>query len=121
MALDLERVRENVAAADTEDLLDRATVYRDGMEPEALELIDAELRLRGVGEGRIAAHRARRAGSLGAADGLALCCGLPGCSRPAVEWRWGWNRGWSVMPVFPRLQPFCEVHLPLRWQFRHPD
>ena len=39
MELDLERVRANAQQASTEDLLDRATVFRDGMEPEALEII----------------------------------------------------------------------------------
>jgi hypothetical protein len=121
MIPDLERVRENVAGADTEDLLDRATVYRNGMEPEALDLIDAELRARGVGEAELAAHWGRRVGTLVAADGLALRCGLPQCPRPAVARRWGWNRGWGLMPLFPRPQPFCEVHLPQRWWFRLSD
>jgi hypothetical protein len=31
MNLNLDKVRENVRRADTEDLLDRATVYRQGM------------------------------------------------------------------------------------------
>ena len=48
METNLDRVRANVQAASTEDLLDRATVYREGMEPEALDLIEAELRRRGV-------------------------------------------------------------------------
>src|SRR5258708_7816623 len=56
MELNLDRVRENVRQADTEDLLDRATVYRDGMEPEAILLIEAELRARGVTEADILAH-----------------------------------------------------------------
>ena len=36
LGLDLERVQANVRKADMEDLLDRATVYRNGMEPDAL-------------------------------------------------------------------------------------
>ena len=34
MRFDVERVRQNVQQATTEDLLDRLTVYREGMEPE---------------------------------------------------------------------------------------
>lgn len=123
MALDLylEQVKKNVQLSDTEDLLDRATVYRNGMEPEALDLIDAELRRRGVSEARLTAHTERRAECLVDAHGLAVRCGLPHCPRPAVAYRWGWNRGWGLMPVFPWPQYFCETHLPLRWQFRLPD
>ena len=46
--LDLDRVRANVGKAATADLLERVTVYRDGMEPAALDLIETELRRRGV-------------------------------------------------------------------------
>jgi hypothetical protein len=119
--LNLERVKANVAKAETEDLLDRATVYRNGMEPAALDLIDAELRARGVGEAELAAHREKREGTLYAPDGLALKCGLPRCPRPAVARRWGWNRGWGLNPYFPRPQPYCAVHLPQRWWFRLSD
>src|SRR5579884_673719 len=48
LEFDRERVRANVQEATTEDLLDRATLYADGMESEALDLIEAELRRRGV-------------------------------------------------------------------------
>ena len=114
MALDLylEQVKKNVQLSDTEDLLDRATVYRNGMEPEALELIDAELRARGVGEAEIAAHRARRSGSLYGADGLALKC--TECARPAVARKWGWHRLWGRLPIFPRRMALCEEHVALR-------
>ena len=80
--LDLERVEKNVERATTEDLLDRATVYRNGMEPEALNLIDAELKARDVTEADLLAHRERRARTVYAADGLAVKCER--CPRPAV-------------------------------------
>ena len=115
LELNLERVKANVQRAETEDLLDRATVYRNGMEPAALELIDAELRARGVGEAEIEAHRQRRARTVYAADGLAVKCGVPKCPRPAVVRRWGWHRLWGLVPIFPRPLAYCDEHLPAAW------
>lgn len=48
MDWDADRVRANARQAPTEDLLERVTVYRSGMEPEAVEIIEAELRRRGI-------------------------------------------------------------------------
>jgi hypothetical protein len=107
--LNLERVARNVRAATTEDLLDRATAYRSGMEPAALELIDAELRARGVGPEQVEAH-ARARQTVTGPDGLALkCCH---CRQPAatVEWRWYWLGG--LVPLFPRRAAYCEKHRP---------
>ena len=115
MALDLnmERVKTNVRKADTEDLLDRATVYRDGMEPDALELIDAELRSRGVSAAEVAAHRERRARIVYDAAGLAVKC-LRVRVRP---WRkWAWHLLWGKLPLFPRRLAYCEEHLPASWR-----
>ena len=50
MQLDLERIRKNVRETGTEELLDRITAYRPGMEPAAIEVIEAELERRGIGE-----------------------------------------------------------------------
>jgi hypothetical protein len=108
--LDLERVRANVRSADTEDLLDRATVYRAGMEPAALELIEEELRSRGVGAAELADHAARREGAVLADEGWAISCSR--CRRPAVTLRWGWHRLWGLVPIFPRRLAFCEQHRP---------
>jgi hypothetical protein len=116
LELNLERVQANVRKADTEDLLDRATVYRDGMEPAALELIDAELRARGVGEAEIAAHRERRSGVVFAADGVAVKCSERRCWRPAVVRRWGWHCLWGKLPVFPRVLGYCDEHMPDAWR-----
>src|SRR2546428_5665759 len=84
MELDLERVRANVRAATTEDLLDRATVYRAGMEPEALDVIEAELRRRGVSVADIEAHEESRClrSMVVGADGLPVVCQK--CHRPAT-------------------------------------
>jgi hypothetical protein len=112
MDFSLDRVRTNVRGADTEDLLDRLTVYRAGMEPEAVRLIEEELRSRGVRDSEIEAHNAKRRAEVSfMPDGTARKCSF--CHRPAVAERWGWQcllRGW--VPVFPRMFYYCEEHLP---------
>jgi hypothetical protein len=111
MRLNLQRVSENVARSPTEDLLDRITVYREGMEPEALELIEAELRHRGVPLAAIEVHEAnRRRTMLTEPDGLPMKCAR--CWRPAVvevrEWYWLWK----IVPIFPWRRSYCEEHRP---------
>ncbi len=108
MQLNLEKVRANVEQATTTDLLDRATVYRPGMEPEALEIIDAELRRRGLTEAEIAAHAEQRQVVVCGPEGWALKCHW--CHSPAVVRRWGWHRLWGLLPLFPRRYSCCEEH-----------
>jgi hypothetical protein len=109
MEMNLDQVRVNVQAASTEDLLDRATVYRDGMEPEALAMIDEELRKRGVTPGEIFDHaQQRQQHAISGPDGLALRCWR--CQRPAVMQRWRWQRLWGKLPLFPRRVGLCEEH-----------
>ena len=110
LEFDPERVTKNALEATSEDLLDRITVYRDGMEPEAVEIIEAELRRREIGREEIEAHEAhRRERMIPLPDGTALSCSF--CHRPAVEQRWGMHRMWGRIPVFPRYFSYCEVHL----------
>src|SRR5438093_11811693 len=91
MSIDHERVRENIRQAETEDLLDRLTVYRAGMEQEALGLIEAELLSRGVTPAQIRNHEERRTMDvLWEEPGLAFRCSL--CPRPAVARGWYWHR-----------------------------
>jgi hypothetical protein len=111
MEFDIEKVRANVRSAMTEDLLDRATVWRDGMESEALEVIEAELQRRGVGPDQIEKHAERRAAVVVAdKHGVAAICYC--CHRPAVDRCWVWGRLWDVLPLFPRRAYVCELHRP---------
>lgn len=111
MELNLDRVRRNVEQATTVDLLDRVTVYRAGMEPIALEMIEAELHRRGVTAAQIHDHAADREDSGLLRDGeVALPCHF--CRRPAVVRGWGWHRLWGVLPLFPRRFNYCEEHRP---------
>ena len=112
MKLDLQRVSENVCRASTEDLLDRITVYREGMEPEALDLIEAELRRRGIESVAIDTHAANRQSTMiVASDGFPMKC--ESCWRPAVVEVWGWHRLWKLVPIFPRRMAYCEEHRPI--------
>jgi hypothetical protein len=111
MQFDAEKVRANARAASLEDLLDRVTVYRQGMEPAALPILEQELRSRGVSREQIDAHAARREQEvLLGPDGWALPCSF--CERPAVTQGWGWHRLWGLLPVFPRPFRYCAEHRP---------
>jgi hypothetical protein len=105
-----ERVRANVREATTEDLLDRATVYREGMEPEALDIIEVELSRRGVTRQDLEARadRSRRPSTRPPGEGPAPRCSF--CDRPAVRRGWGWHRLWGLLPVFPRPLSYCAEH-----------
>jgi hypothetical protein len=111
MEFNIAKVRANVRMASTEDLLDRATVWRYGMEPEALDLIEAELRNRGFGATDVELHAKRRAREVVIdKDAVAaVCCK---CARPAIERRWVWSGFWGLLPLFPRRAYVCAVHGP---------
>src|SRR5690242_38547 len=101
MRFDPERVRQNARQATTEDLLDRVTVYREGMEPEALAIIEQELHDRGVWAEHIEAHAEQRSRTaIPREDGTATPCSY--CERPAVDEGWDWHHLWGLLPVFPR-------------------
>lgn len=109
MELDLRKVASYMRRAETEELLDRVTVYRDEMEPAAVDLIEGELARRGLTAEEIADHDARRRDSLiRRPDGGVRRCGL--CDRPAVREAWGWHRLWGKLPLFPRRFAYCEAH-----------
>ena len=111
LELDLERLKSTLKQAPTEDLLDRLTAFRAGMESEALELIEAELRARGVNTPQIRAHeRKRQDEALWLGPGQAArCCR---CTRPAVaEGRHRVRLFWLV-PLFTVPRYYCAEHLP---------
>ncbi len=108
MRFDPIHVLTHARAATTDDLLDRVTVFRAGMESEAVELFEMELRRRGVTPEQIGAHARQYEACLRAADGTVLPCSR--CRKPAVAMRWGWHRLWGVLPVFPKRVRYCVEH-----------
>lgn len=113
MQFDAQKVLVNVRRAETEDLLDRMTAYRAGMESAALELIEDELASRGVTAEQIAAHAERYRGRCVTDEsGAALMCSS--CRRPAISGVLGWHFIFGVVPLFPRHFYYCDDHLPER-------
>ena len=113
MIVPLREIARFVRAATTDELLDRVTVYRDGMEPAALDLMEGELDRRGVTRRQIAEHDAKvRAVAVLRPDGTARRCER--CDRPAVVRSRGWHRVFGVVPVFRRTFYLCDAHTPLR-------
>jgi hypothetical protein len=109
MKFDAQKVWANARQANTEDLLDRVTVFRQSMEPEALAIIEAELQGRGVTREAIAAHGLLQEETcLHSHDGTVMMCSF--CRKPAVVERWGWQRLLGVVPVFPRRFRYCPEH-----------
>lgn len=109
--MNLEAVRANAAAAATEDLLDRVTVFRAGMEEEALEVLELQLRSRGVTEAQIQAHAEERGREvLWQRPGLAWSCSF--CDKPAVAETWRWRKiFWNMVALYPCHIRCCREHL----------
>src|SRR3954464_2420983 len=98
MDFDINQIAEYVREAETEELLDRVTVYREGMEPAAIDLMEGELSRRGVKYDDIVAHREQqRERVLLHQDGTAQRCAY--CERPATCRRWRWFRLYGLIPL----------------------
>jgi hypothetical protein len=116
MSFDLKTVSAFIRKADTEELLDRVTVYRDAMEPAAVDLIEDELWRRGITPDMVANHKANRGEVVRRADGSVVRCGHrdrsrgPTCQRPAASVRWRTFRLFGTVPVFSWPQPRCKEH-----------
>jgi hypothetical protein len=105
---DLKTVATFIRTAGTEDLLDRVTVYRDEMEPAAVDLMENELWQRGLSRAEVDAHAEERASVIRRRDGTIRRCEF--CDRPAVSYRWGWHKLYGKIPLLPRFLARCEVH-----------
>jgi hypothetical protein len=109
MEWDEQKVLVNIRKADTDDLLDRITAFRAGMEPEAVEMVETELERRGVLDVDIAAHwESCQRECLFYADGTAMTCSF--CRKPAVKRKWGWHKLWKRVFLFPLRLRYCKDH-----------
>jgi ATP-dependent helicase YprA (DUF1998 family) len=110
LQFDTQKCLVELRQADTADLLDRVTAYRQGMEPEAIELIEQELQQRGIDQAAMNAHAERCVGEcLFDANGTAQSCSR--CRRPAVAVVRRWQRLWRVLPIYSRSVRLCKEHL----------
>jgi hypothetical protein len=106
-----EKVLAEARQANTADLLDRVTVYRDALEADAVEIIEAELARRGLGPEEIEQHRrGLRHRVLRRNDGMVARCSF--CPRAAVESAVDWHKLWGLVPLFKRTFYYCDDH----WQ-----
>ncbi|WP_020471156.1 hypothetical protein [Zavarzinella formosa] len=110
MEFDPDRVRDNIRRAETSDLLDRVTVYRADLEPEALTLMMEELRARKITPEQIVLHEQSRQEALTDDSGLVRACSF--CRNPAIAEGKGWFRLFRLVPLVPRTLYFCSEHVP---------
>ena len=104
-----EKLLLNIRGASTEDLLDRITAYRAGMEPVAIDLIEQELHRRGILAAQILDRQEEcQRECVFDAHGVAKMCSL--CRKPAVGGGWRWHKILGRLPVFPRWMCYCEDH-----------
>ena len=104
-----DKVLANARRSATEDLLDRITVFRDAMEPDAVEIIHAELARRGFGPEEIHRHEQQLKHRV-IRDPQGLVAGCSFCPRAAVESAIGWHRLLRLIPLFRRKYYYCERH-----------
>lgn len=111
MHLPLKEIATYTRRASTEELLNRVTIYREGMEPAALDLMEGELDRRGVTRAQIAEYDAQQQTVvLRRPDGSARRCEK--CDRPAVHQHRRWHRVYGLVPVFRRTLYSCGEHAP---------
>jgi hypothetical protein len=108
LQFDPAAVERNARESTTEDLLDRMTAFRSGMEPDAIPIIEAELERRGIDRAAIARHAAENCDVVVRPEGFAYRCSY--CRRPAVFRRWGWHKLWGILPVLPCVLNYCAAH-----------
>ena len=109
MQLDLEKVRIYAKKADNRALLDRVTVFQQGMEPAAIEIIRIELLQRGISPADISQHESiYKDLVIRGPEGMPRLCKK--CALPAITLEWGWLKSFGCIPLLPGLSLYCEEH-----------
>ncbi|MGL4419886.1 MAG: hypothetical protein ACRCZF_04405, partial [Gemmataceae bacterium] len=94
---------------ETEELLDQILFFRQETEPVALDLMEAELQKRGLGEADWLLHDAgHRAMCLQDSAGQVVRCSF--CRRPAQVQARQWRKLFGMIPLWPQLLPACAAH-----------
>jgi len=107
--VNLDKIRDNIKNADDDDLLDRITFYRAGLEPEAQLMIEVELTKRGFKDEDIEAWAPKPEDPyVWLPDGSVAPCSF--CRRPALRDAWAWYRLLGKIPIFPKLYRYCGDH-----------
>jgi hypothetical protein len=106
-----EKQLARLRAMSTAELLDRVTVLQPQMEPDAIEMMHAELAGRGIGPDEIGAHlRDMRLLVINNEKGQVASCSR--CGRAAVSSHDDWHRLWKLVPLFKRTYYYCQDHTP---------
>ncbi len=105
---DEQKFLANIRRAETDDLLNRVTVERWGMDPDAVRWIKEELASRDVTPAMILDYETQFEGCLRDEQGRWVICSY--CRKPAVVRCWGWHRLWKRIPIFPRVVSMCKDH-----------
>jgi len=104
-----EKQLARLRAMSTLELLDRVTVLQSQMDPDAVELMHAELAGRGIGPDEIGAHlRDMRMVVIRNETGEIGTCSL--CGRAAVSSREEWHRWLGLVPLLKRRRYYCPEH-----------
>jgi hypothetical protein len=111
--LDEQKLRDNIDRSDNDDLLDRVTAYRAGMEPAAIEWIERELHRRGVTAAQIQEYAETcQRDCVFDQNGSAKMCSF--CRRPAVREGWGWHALLGMITIIPCWLRYCKDHDPAK-------
>jgi hypothetical protein len=109
MEISPAKLLAHVGQMEQAELLDRVTVFRDALEPDAVEVMEAELARRGIGPEEIHQHyRQIKHRVLRDAHGIPAQCSW--CERAAVEMREDFHKLWRLIPVAKRIWYYCERH-----------
>lgn len=108
MEFDPDRVRKNASLAETADLLERVTIQRDELEPEALAIIMQELLSRNIRPEAVVNFECLRSQAIYDSNGNPRLCRY--CRRPAIFTQKGWFKLFRFVPIFPITEYCCAAH-----------
>ena len=106
-----EQVRKFAALAETNDLIERVTIQRDDLDPEALTIIMQELLSRNISAETVSEYEKSRDKFLYDSQGKPRLCNI--CGRPAISSIKSWLKFLRIVPIMPITEYCCEAHTEL--------